>query len=252
MSVLTMAATRASKLPSRSLDGLDGIADLHAHAGTVRHRPSVSGATRVRCGADEHRLSRARGGRRTSTRTVTLHTKSLDKTRRAAWPTEIRRTLSPSEQRLSSRSATRRSSLPGPSASMLVRSPKRSGSPLPVYSRSLTTPGRATTPNRGLSQRLKNMIPVPEAHLPRHLINHEDPGQIAVWTMAQSTARSWTPDELAAELERHQWTPGPDVAARLEALVGVGKIHRVGEHRYQLHNPDPTVPRAPLTASLRI
>jgi hypothetical protein len=92
--------------------------------------------------------------------------------------------------------------------------------------------------NRALSRTLEQMAPVPEAHLPRHLINDRDPNQIAVWTMAQHTARTWTPKQLAAEMTRQGWPPDPDVGARLEELVHMRKIHRVGERLYQLQNPD--------------
>ena len=91
--------------------------------------------------------------------------------------------------------------------------------------------------NRPLSRTLEQMAPIPEAHLVRHLIDNRDPNQIAVWTMAQHKARTWTPEQLAAELNCQGWPQERDVEARLEELVRLRKIHRVGKRLYQIHKP---------------
>jgi hypothetical protein len=91
--------------------------------------------------------------------------------------------------------------------------------------------------NRPLSRALEQMAPIPEAHLVRHLIDDRDPNQRAVWTMAQHKGRTWTPEQLAQELKRQGWPPERDVEARLEELVRLRKIHRVGQRLYQIHKP---------------
>lgn len=91
--------------------------------------------------------------------------------------------------------------------------------------------------NRTLSRTLEQMAAIPEAHLPRHLIDDRDPNQIAVWTMAQHLARTWTPEQLAAEMNRQGWPRDPDVEGRLDELVRLRKIHRIGERLYQIHKP---------------
>jgi hypothetical protein len=91
--------------------------------------------------------------------------------------------------------------------------------------------------NRPLSRTLEQMAPIPEAHLPRQLINQHDPSQILVWTMAQHSARTWTPQQLEEELNRQGWPPDTQVEARLEGLVDRRKIHRIGVSIYQLHEP---------------
>jgi hypothetical protein len=91
--------------------------------------------------------------------------------------------------------------------------------------------------NRALSRTLEQMAPIPEAHLPRGLIDDRDPNQIAVWTMAQYEPRTWTPEQLAAALGHHEWPPEHDVEGRLDELVRLRKIHRVGKGLYQIHEP---------------
>lgn len=55
--------------------------------------------------------------------------------------------------------------------------------------------------------------------------------------MAQYEPRTWTPEQLAAALGHHEWPPEHDVEGRLDELVRLRKIHRVGKGLYQIHEP---------------
>jgi DNA-binding IclR family transcriptional regulator len=75
------------------------------------------------------------------------------------------------------------------------------------------------------------MRAVPAAHLTWPLVDHDNPRDIAVWTMAQESGpREWTVEEVAGALP----IPDPSLADTLEALVAAGQIRRVADNRYRL------------------
>jgi hypothetical protein len=93
--------------------------------------------------------------------------------------------------------------------------------------------------NRSLSRTLERMNAIPAAHMLQWMISPENRYDVAVWTMAQHAAsRSWTPEQLAAEMARHGWPPDNQLERTLDELVDTRRqIWRVGPRQYQIAPP---------------
>ena len=93
--------------------------------------------------------------------------------------------------------------------------------------------------NRPLSRSVERMNAIPAAHMLKSMINPQNPYDVAIWTMAQHPPeRSWTPEELDAEMRIQGWARDRHLKQTLEDLVDERRqIHRGGPGRYQIRDP---------------